>query len=143
MRVVAEGLRFPEGPVALNDRLLVCEVQGGTLASVDLKSGAVERILTCKGGPNGAAVGPDGALFICNNGGSQWRDVKGLAVMGHPAADYPGGSIQKARLNTGALGTLYAQCGDHGLKGPNDIVFDATGGFWFTDMGKSSSRSQD
>ena len=29
------------------------------------------------------------------------------------------------------------------LKGPNDIVFDAQGGFYFTDLGKRRERSMD
>ena len=29
------------------------------------------------------------------------------------------------------------------LRGPNDIVFDRTGGFWFTDHGKTRSRERD
>ena len=28
-------------------------------------------------------------------------------------------------------------------KGPNDIVFDADGGFWFTDFGKTYGRLMD
>jgi gluconolactonase len=35
--------------------------------------------------------------------------------------------------------------GDFGclLRGPNDIVFDAHGGFWFTDHGKNRERERD
>jgi gluconolactonase len=29
------------------------------------------------------------------------------------------------------------------LRGPNDIVFDGEGGFWFTDLGKSRARERD
>jgi gluconolactonase len=29
------------------------------------------------------------------------------------------------------------------LRGPNDIVFDADGGFWFTDHGKTRARERD
>ena len=30
-----------------------------------------------------------------------------------------------------------------GLRGPNDIVFDEHGGFWFTDHGKVRDRDRD
>jgi gluconolactonase len=33
--------------------------------------------------------------------------------------------------------TLYSECDGVRLHGPNDIVFDADGGFWFTDFGKT------
>jgi len=44
---------------------------------------------------------------------------------------------ERINLETGAVETLYKN-GDFGciLHGPNDIVFDAHGGFWFTDHGK-------
>ncbi|MEE8313486.1 MAG: SMP-30/gluconolactonase/LRE family protein, partial [Myxococcota bacterium] len=35
---------------------------------------------------------------------------------------------------------LYRECEGHPLRGPNDIVFDQTGGFWFTDIGKTHGR---
>jgi gluconolactonase len=74
---------------------------------------------------------------------SLWRDVRGLAVMGLPPADYAGGSIQRVDLDTGLVSTLYDHCAGEKLRGPNDIVFDAGGGFWFTDMGKSWPRTHD
>src|SRR5438874_2418424 len=57
-RVVAEGLRFPEGPVALSDgSVLVVEIEGGALSRCTL-DGRVEMIAQTGGGPNGAAIGP-------------------------------------------------------------------------------------
>src|SRR3546814_3713511 len=44
---------------------------------------------------------------------------------------------------TGAWQTLYETCDGRRLKGPNDIVFDRTGGFWFTDMGKAGDDTID
>ena len=46
-------------------------------------------------------------------------------------------------LATGAVETLYRECGGNPLRGPNDLVFDATGGFWFTDHGKTRPRDRD
>ena len=46
------------------------------------------------------------------------------------------GSIQRVDLDTGAVETLYTECDGRALRGPNDIVFDRHGGFYFTDLGK-------
>jgi gluconolactonase len=44
---------------------------------------------------------------------------------------------------TGAVRVLYDHCGGHRLRGPNDIVFDKHGGFYFTDLGKQRARDRD
>ena len=62
--LVTEGLRFPEGPVALPDgRVLLVEIARGTITEVGL-DGTQRIVATPGGGPNGAALGPDGALYI-------------------------------------------------------------------------------
>ena len=74
MQLVAEDLRFPEGPVACADgTVMVVEIEGETVARVDPARTTVERIARCAGGPNGLAIGADGAAYICNNGGTSWR----------------------------------------------------------------------
>jgi gluconolactonase len=60
-----------------------------------------------------------------------------------PASDYTGGRIQRIDPNSGAVTVLYDRCGPHKLLGPNDIVFDRFGGFYFTDLGKSRARDRD
>jgi gluconolactonase len=68
MEVVAEGLAFPEGPVVMADgSVIVVELAGGRITRC--WNGRRETICTMGGGPNGAAIGPDGALYVCNNGG--------------------------------------------------------------------------
>ncbi len=37
---------------------------------------------------------------------------------------------------------LYRECDGHELIGPNDLVFDDTGGFWFTDHGRWRERDK-
>jgi gluconolactonase len=144
MEVVAEGLLFPEGPVALADgRVLVTEIRGKTLAVCDPKSGAVTRVVSCGGGPNGAAMGPNGNIYVCNNGGSEWIESRGLFFPGLPAADYTNGAIQRVNLEAHTVDSLYDACGSNALSAPNDIVFDSSGGFWFTDTGKNRTRSRD
>ena len=38
---------------------------------------------------------------------------------------------------------IYTHCEGQPLRGPNDLVFDAQGGMWFTDHGKSRARERD
>lgn len=141
--VIAKGLAFPEGPIVLSDgSLLVVEISSGKLTKI-LSNGLVEVVCELGGGPNGAAIGPDGKVYICNNGGFEWVPAYDSLVPGGPAANYTGGSIQTVDLQTGHCETIYTHCGDVLLKAPNDIVFDRSGGFWFTDYGQRRLRSED
>ncbi len=136
MRVLATGLRFPEGPIAMPDgSILLVEIERRTLTRVD-PTGTVSVVAECGGGPNGAALGPDGAVYICNNGGFAWRTLNGMLLPGVQPDDYVGGSIQRVDLDTGTVTTLYTEADGWPLKGPNDIVFDRNGSFYFTDLGK-------
>lgn len=108
--------------------------------------GPVETVAEVLGGPNGLAVGPDGALYCCNNGGSmEWADVNGMTLPGPRPSTWRGGSIDSIDPNSGAVTTLYRGSTetDVELRGPNDLVFDSSGGFWFTDHGTRTSRTAD
>ncbi|MCA8905704.1 MAG: SMP-30/gluconolactonase/LRE family protein [Hyphomonas sp.] len=142
IEVVVEGLQFPEGPVVMNDgSLLFVEIKRQTLTRLT-SDGAVEVVAELGGGPNGAAIGPDGAAYVCNNGGFEWHDAGGILIPGHKPDWYVSGSIQRVDLETGAVTTLYDSCDGQPLAGPNDIVFDKTGNFWFSDHGKSDARGR-
>lgn len=141
--VVADGLRFPEGPIALpNGDVLVVEIAGGCITRV-APDGAKTVVAEPGGGPNGMAIGPDGKCYLCNNGGLKFVEHQGALFPVGPPDDYSGGRIERIDLETGAVETLYTECGGHPLKAPNDIVFDKTGGFWFSDHGKQRRRDKD
>jgi len=136
MTILAEDLWFPEGPVAFADGSVgVVEVLRGTITRV-APDGTRSIIARPGGGPNGMAVGPDGALYVCNNGGLAFDLRDGKPVPTGTAPDYVCGRIERIEPASGAVTVLYERCGDIVLSSPNDIVFDAAGGFYFTDLGK-------
>lgn len=143
LKLIADGLKFPEGPIAMADgSILLVEIARGTLTRIT-PDGKKEIVAEPGGGPNGAAIGPDGACYICNNGGFEWHEREGMLIPGDIAKNYSGGRIERVDLKTGEVETLYKECNGIPLNGPNDIVFDKSGGFWFTDLGKGRGRVQD
>lgn len=145
---LADGLQFPEGPLVLPDGdLLVCELVTGHLVRVPRSGGDKTVIARLGGSANGAALGPDGAAYVCNSGGWRWTEMGPIRIPGDhdgtQADDYIGGRIQRVDLTTGEVTDLYTECGGHPLKAPNDLVFDADGGFWFTDHGHMRRRERD
>lgn len=136
VREVTAGLRFPEGPVALRDgSVVLVEIARQTITRVG-PDGSTTVVTQCPGGPNGLAVGPDGALYVCNNGGFfEWHELGELTVPGETPPTWTGGSIQRVDPDTGEVTTLYTECNGVALRAPNDLVFDRHGGFWFTDHG--------
>jgi gluconolactonase len=140
---IASGLRFPEGPVAMPDgSIILVEIERRTLSRVT-PDGQVEVIAALGGGPNGAALGPGGKIFVTNNGGLKFVERPGRLFPTAQADDYTGGSIQVVDPASGAVDTLYDSCDGRRLRGPNDLVFDGAGGFWFTDLGKTRERDAD
>jgi gluconolactonase len=140
--ILAENLHFPEGPIAMPDgSVILVEIKRGTLTRV--WNGKSEVIAEIGGGPNGAAFGPDGAIYLTNNGGFAWHDLGGLTVPGNAADDYTTGRIERVGLASGKIERLYDTVDGQRLSGPNDLVFDKAGGFWFTDLGKNYRRSKD
>jgi len=143
VREIARGLRFPEGPIALDDgSVVLVEIERGTLSRVD-GAGRIDVIAELGGGPNGAAIGPDGAIYVCNNGGFRWQESDGRLVPVGTPEDYRTGRIERVDLATGRIDVLYNHCDGQKLNGPNDIIFDRHGGMWFTDLGKTYDSYRD
>jgi len=143
LTTLAQGLRFPEGPVVLPD---------GSIALVEIEAQFVSRIgqdgtrsiiARTGGGPNGLAAGPDNTLILCNNGGFLWHEEPEILRPAGTAPDYTNGRIEVVDIATGAVRLLYDRCGDVMLKGPNDLQLDGKGGFWFSDLGKVRARDRD
>jgi gluconolactonase len=142
-QVLAKGLRFPEGPTLLRDGSVVfVEVERGTLMKL-APDGALVELAYLGGGPNGAALGPDGAIYVCNNGGFAFHEEPNLLRVTGTPDSYVGGSIQRVDLASGEVKTLYGGSAGPLLKGPNDLAFDKSGNFWFTDMGKTREGTVD
>ncbi len=114
-QILATGLQFPEGPIAMTDgSVLIVEIAAGRLSRWR-PDGRIEVVATPGGGPNGAAIGPDGACYVCNNGGFVWHtDSAGGRYPHGRAADYAGGRIERIDLATGRVERLY----DRTERGP-------------------------
>ena len=143
IKELASGLRFPEGPVAMPDgSVVLVEIERRTLKRVTPDC-RVHVIANLGGGPNGAAMGPGGKIYVTNNGGLKVLERPGRLFPIAQADDYVTGSIQVVDPETGRFETLYDSCDGQRLRGPNDLVFDGAGGFWFTDLGKTRERDAD
>jgi gluconolactonase len=159
--VIAKGLEYPEGPVYQSDgSILLVEIHKGTLTRVSPNgttqivadfgvnpAGPAQPRIAC--GPNGAAVGPDRAIYVCNDGGMDWIQIPGTPDKTLPSlvpttqpANYITGSIQRV-ASDGTITTLYTQCNGNRLCSPDDLVFDSRGNFWFTDWGKLRPTDRD
>ncbi len=143
LTTLAEGLRFPEGPVVMPDgAIALVEIAAGRVTRIG-PDGARSVISAQGGGPNGLAQGADGFLYCCNNGGFLWHEEPGhLRPVGQPP-DYSGGRLERIDPRTGAVQVLYTHCDGHALRGPNDLVIGRDGAIWFTDLGKVRARDRD
>jgi gluconolactonase len=133
VEIIAEGLAFPEGPVVMADgSAIVVELAAGRVTRC--WNGRTEVIARPGGGPNGAAIGPDGALYLCNSGGI---DLEKMCNRTGPGAE---GRIERVDLTTGKVERIFEHCDGQAFSGPNDLVFTADGTIWFTDFGKRYGR---
>lgn len=164
LEIMASNLGYPEGPVHCSDgSILLVEIKHEQLSLIPADGSAKQVVATIKGGPNGAAVGPDNRIYVCNDGGFDWIPIplpngQILDIAGNQPADYVGGSLQAYDPASGKLETLYTSCAQrenppgttvadwspaYPLCGPDDLVVDEAGGIWFTDYGKIRERDRD
>ena len=74
LRIVADGLRFPEGPVCMPDgSVALVEIESRRITRV-AANGAKTTIATVAGAPNGLALGPEMTLA--------WRPSHWFAAIG-------------------------------------------------------------
>ncbi len=117
--VIAENLKFPEGPAFDRDgNLYVVEIQGGQISKI-APDGSVSIFAETGGGPNGANFGPDGQLYVCNNGG-------------FPGPDRESGRVERV-ASDGSVTVLIREIDGEPINSPNDLGFDEHGNFYFTD----------
>ena len=133
VRTFASGLRFPEGPAVDRDgSLIVPEIEGGALARVR-PDGTAETVAEVGGGANGCAFGPDGAIYVCNNGGYTFAEADGMRFPVGIPEGYVGGSLQRVDPVSGAVDVVFTESEGVRLGGLNDIVFDETGSCYIMD----------
>jgi hypothetical protein len=73
------------------------------------------------------ALGPDGCVYVCNNGGLSFSTDDGVWTPLRLADDHNGGSIQRVPDNSGEVETVFTECDGIRLGAPNDLVFDRSG----------------
>jgi gluconolactonase len=121
--IIADKLSFPEGPVWAAGELYFVEIASGRVARFTPQRG-VERIAETGGGPNGATLGSDGALYVTQNGGVR-----------RERSATPG--IQRVTLD-GQVELITSEVAGIALEGPNDLAFGPDGRLYFTDPRGSS-----
>ena len=124
--VLATGLQFPEGPVWLGTRRVAFTEIRGQCVSL-WHDGTLARVARTGGGANGATLGPDGALYVANNGGLS---------LGHEgrwtAPDAIPGRIQRVTL-AGEVSDVAVELPGAPPNRPNDLCFGPDGLLYYTD----------
>src|SRR5262245_65417163 len=123
IRVLATGLEFPEGPVVMPDgSVVLVEIRGQRLTRV-WPDGRREVVAQIPGGPNGAALGPDGKMYICNNGGFSWIPTGKMIMPGPQHDNYQGGPIQQNHMQSGKVENGDDKGGEYAVGGPHAMVY--------------------
>ncbi len=154
-RCLADGLAFPESPIALDDgSVVVSEMAAGRITRVH-PDGATETVAHTGGGPNGVVKLTDGRLIVCQNGGSKFGvgpwpyDFKGCVNLFRPIGppDQPVTPALQIIESDGSVNTLATEFSTRSgkklpLVRPSDICADSYGGFYLTDAGTVQSRTR-
>lgn len=154
-RCLADGLAFPESPIASEDgSVVVSEMAAGRITRVR-PDGVTEIVAHTGGGPNGVGRLPDGRLVVCQNGGSRFGlgpwpyDFEGCAQLFRPVGppDEPVTPALQIVDSDGGVSTLTTQYRTRSgqklpLVRPSDICVDDDGGFYMTDGGTTRARNR-
>ena len=152
---LADGLAFPESPIALDDgSVVVSEMAAGRITRVH-PDGATETVAHTGGGPNGVVKLPDGRLIVCQNGGSKFGvgpwpyDFNGCVNLFRPIGppDQPVTPALQIIESDGSVSTLASEFSTRSgeklpLVRPSDICADSHGGFYLTDAGTVQGRTR-
>ncbi|MBA2701801.1 MAG: SMP-30/gluconolactonase/LRE family protein [Chloroflexi bacterium] len=122
---LADGLGWPEGPTVLPDGRVVFVESYRSQLSVWGPDG-VGRYAYTAGAPNSSVLGGDGAIYVCQNGGTvgPWR-----------APEMTSASIQRVAREGGPAEIIATEIEGIALNGPNDLVFGPDGWLYFSDPG--------
>jgi gluconolactonase len=126
-RTLAAGIGFTEGPLwTVDHRLLAVAMSRGLVIEVTL-DGEVLGAVETGGGPNGLAEGPDGAVWVAQNGGA-------VRPSRSPRPVTPG--LQ--RIARGEVTDVVVP----GALAPNDLVTGPDRRLWYTDPGPPGSEGR-
>ena len=124
--ILAHGLSFPEGPIALGGgEVVFTEIRGQCLSRY--RNGEVTLVADTGGGANGAIVDADGTFYVANNGGlcsapgGQWLAEEQLP-----------GRIQRVGAD-GEVTDVAVDLPGEAPNRPNDLCFGPDGRIYFTD----------
>jgi gluconolactonase len=120
--ILVTGLSFPEGPVAVGNDIYFVEYEGGRVCCWNERDG-VREVANTGGRPNGAALGPDGTLYVTQSGGNGARP-------GVLQVNPDGGFVTVADAVDGLA-----------LASPCDLAFGPDGRLWFTDPNGSPDQA--
>jgi len=131
--LVASDLGWPEGPTVMPDGSVVFVESYRSQLTVVGKDAKARQFAYVTGAPNSCVLGSDGALYVCQNGGTvgPWR-----------AAEMSVPSIQRVRPG-GKAEILVTEVDGVKLNGPNDLVFGPDGTLVWTDPGTYNPASPD
>ena len=124
VRILATGLGFPEGPVAMPDgSVILTEIRNDQLLARDAGRQGAACSPTAAAGRTGWRSGRTARSICCNNGGSRYVEGNSMGVRRRiPTTSSARSSASTPK--TGEAKLLYKECNGHKLSAPNDLVFD-------------------